>query len=442
MTRWDAIVVGGGAAGLMAARELSGAGFETLLLEARERLGGRVHTLHTEMAPPIELGAEFIHGAAPDVFRLIEGSQVLVDRLPDLHWWAGRGRLRERADFWQRVTTVLARAGSVEGDPPFASFLASRRLSPADRNLVRGFVEGYHAADPARLSTRSVAMNDSEQGGDNPQFRIVTGYDSLLDLVRSGIVKERTEIRTATQVARIAWRRGEVEVTARTPLGGEETHRARVAIVTLPVGVLAAGTITWDPRPRNLRAVEKLVMGDVCKLVFRFRERFWSDREFLAKRIARRSGDLNFVHTAGAEFPTWWSHEPAVVPMLTAWTGGPAAARLLALSEQERVERAIRALSSILRVPQSFLSERLSGWWTHDWSADPFSRGAYSYVLAGGSTARRRLGEPVDGTLWIAGEATHETESGTVAGALASGAKAAGGAIEALRRGLRPSRAR
>src|SRR5436305_4057964 len=228
MEKHDVIVIGGGAAGLAATRDLSAAGLDVLLLEARPRLGGRVHTLHEpNPSMPIELGAEFVHGAVDEVFRLARGTRVLIDRLPDRHEWSERGKLRERADFWERVERILARAARTKHDVPLAQFLKRARLAPADRKLVARFVEGYHAADLEKVSSHSLAANDGEQQDEDdfPQFRIATGYDSLLDIIRGGFAHEHAEVRTSAVVTRIAWRRGEVEVAVRTPTGAEETHR-------------------------------------------------------------------------------------------------------------------------------------------------------------------------------------------------------------------------
>jgi monoamine oxidase len=339
---------------------------------------------------------------------------VLIDRLPDRHEWSERGKLRERADFWERVERVLARAAKTKHDVPLAQFLGRARLPPADRKLVARFVEGYHAADLEKVSSHSLAANDSEQQDEDdfPQFRIATGYDSLLDVIRGGFAHEHAEVRTSAVVTRIAWRRGEVEVAVRTPTGAEETHRARAAVVTLPLGVLRTDAITWDPRPAALAATEKLEMGNVCKIAFRFREPFWKPR-------------TNFVHASGPEFPTWWTHAPAVVPLLTGWSGGPAAARLLDMSEVHRADHALASAAKIFAVPRARLDELVDGWWTHDWRNDPLSRGAYSYVLAGGTSARKKLAAPVERTLFFAGEACEPEQSGTVAGAIATGRKAA-----------------
>jgi monoamine oxidase len=436
VSRSDVIVIGGGASGLAATRDLSVAGLKVLLLEARPRLGGRIHTLHeADRAMPVELGAEFIHGTAEELFAFA-APPVLVERLPDVHWWSQRGKLRESPDFWRRVTRGLARAGRLERDLPFAAFLRSSRLSPADRKLLSHFVEGYHAADLGRVSSLSLAENDGEQdAGENPQFRIVNGYDALLASIRAGFDPAHATLRTSTVVTGIAWRKGDVEVRVRTLPGSESAHRARAAVVTLPLGVLASDSIDWEPMPRRLRETLALLeMGQVCKIALEFRERFWAAPGFVRKRTSRASrgtSGLNFVHAPGAAFPTWWTHDPAVVPRLTAWSGGPPAARLLDLPEAARVDRALASLAAVLRVDRRAVDDLLDGWWTHDWRKDPFSRGAYSYALVGGKPARERLAKPFSSTIYFAGEATEEAESGTVAGAIASGRRAARAVIAA-----------
>src|SRR4051812_46308313 len=121
MERHDVLVMGAGAAGLAAARELSPARPAVLLPEARPRLGGRIHTLHgAGGAMPIELGAEFVHGRAEEVFRIIPGTSVLVDRLPDAHWWSSRQKLVRRDDFWPRIESILGRAARTPHDVPIA----------------------------------------------------------------------------------------------------------------------------------------------------------------------------------------------------------------------------------------------------------------------------------------------------------------------------------
>jgi monoamine oxidase len=166
----------------------------------------------------------------------------------------------------------------------------------------------------------------------------------------------------------------------------------------------------------------------VRKVVLRFREAFWDEPSFVAERLGRKNGDAprpDYLHDPRADFPTWWTPSPARVPVLVGWAGASEAERLSRLSPRAVLARSLDSLSGVLGVPQRALEERLDGWLEHDWQADPWSRGAYSYVAVGGQDAPRALARPLAGTLFFAGEATDAADIGTVAGAIASGRRAA-----------------
>jgi monoamine oxidase len=144
----------------------------------------------------------------------------------------------------------------------------------------------------------------------------------------------------------------------------------------------------------------------------RFHSRFWEAR---APQIA-------FFHVPQAPFPTFWTPLPMRAALLTAWAGGPKAARLTGSSSEELVAA---ALGSVEKVFGKKTKGELAAAHAQDWQADPYSRGGYSYVRVGGAGARERLAEPLENTLFLAGEATDAEEAGTVAGALRSGQRAA-----------------
>jgi monoamine oxidase len=123
---------------------------------------------------------------------------------------------------------------------------------------------------------------------------------------------------------------------------------------------------------------------------------------------------------------------PVHSPLLVGWVGGIAAETILSEETVSRLERSLVALSDVLAVPRRTLEEQLDAWTSHDWRADPFARGAYSYIGVGGTGAPRALARPVEGTLFFAGEATNGAQIGTVAGALASGRRAAREILRAL----------
>jgi len=437
--RTDVIVIGAGASGLAAARDLSQAGLRVTILEARPRVGGRILTVHDARAPvPLELGAEFIHGEAPETLSVAQAAALTVVELPDLHELVSGGRFLMRADYWtaiDRMNKDLARRVAQRGkDFPVSDYLDSKGVPPARRQLLLDFIQGFHAAHPERLSAKALAADASDDGTDDDQldkqFRIVNGGDALMQWLRHGLDPERVELKLSTVVEEIQWKRGEVRVAG---------SRARAAIVTLPAAVLKTGTVKFEPEIRaKKRALELIETGHIFKIVLRFRRAFWEEPDFLKERRPPRSSEqdgksVNFLHAPGAEIPTWWTAQPVRGPVITGWVGGVKAETLLSEEPASRLERSLVALSDILAIPRRELDDNLDAWASHDWRADPFARGAYSYIGVGGIGAPRTLGRPVDGTLFFAGEATLADKIGTVAGALASGRRAAREALRSLK---------
>jgi monoamine oxidase len=437
VSRYDVVIIGAGAAGLAAARALSGAGKRICLLEARDRIGGRVSTLHLPDLPvPIELGAEFIHGQSATTFSIVDAAALAAMELPDNHWWSRDGSW-ERVDFWDHIDRVRAKIGKRKRDLSFEVFLRSQRnLAPLTRTLVRGFVEGYHAAHADRISTLILKGADSEQEQDDPgqrQFRLAGGQDALIEWLRAGLDHSHVDLRLGTTAVAVEWSQRAVSVECRTrETQAMQRIRASALIVTIPIGVWKAprdqeGAIRFDPPLREKeRALEKIEAGHVVKIAFRFRKPFWEEPGFVTERArTKNAGPLNFVHSNDRFMPTWWTTAPVRSPILTGWAGGPAADALLAEGAEAMTDRGMEALSRAWNVPRRRLDSLLTGTFTHDWQSDPYSRGAYSYAAVGGSGAHAALAKPLRGTLFFAGEATSGDETGTVAGAIESGRRAA-----------------
>ena len=406
---YDVVIIGGGAAGLSAARALSGAGKKICLLEARPRLGGRIFSLHVPSLPlPVELGAEFIHGESETTFGIVDAAALVAAELPDDHWWSENGTRERIDDFWGQIAKVRAKIGALKSDVSFAEFIRRRRdLSPRLRRLACNFVEGYHAAHADRISARVLRSADEEQEGENRQFRIAGGQNALVDWLRAGLDPQRTEVLLGTAASRVEWSADGVTVHA-----SGHRIRARALVLTIPIGVWKAGVIEFDPPLREKeRTLERLEAGHVVKIAFHFRERFWDG--------------VNFLHTADRFMPTWWSSAPLRSNVLTGWAGGHAADALLAEGAEAMKDRALDALSAAWNVSRKRVDTLLIGTFQHDWQADPWSRCAYSYAAVGGSNAHAALGRSIRGTLFFAGEATSADQTGTVAGAIESGQRAA-----------------
>jgi len=431
---FDVVVIGAGAAGLAAVRDLSQAGLRLALLEARPRVGGRILTLRDEdTALPVELGAEFIHGDAEEVRELCSAGRLIVDRLSAPHYYARGGSLKPVADFWGTVedySRTLRKRFNGKGvrDRSFAEALEHSRLSPQRRDLLLQYARGFQCADPNQLSARSVAGEGAEAS--DQQYRVIDGYDSVLEELRAESDADCIDLRLGTIVTAIRWKAGEVDVRTRSePGSAEESFEAKACVVALPHAVLKAGSVRLEPEVKEVtRALRHLEVGQVYKIVLRFREAFWEDEAFLSERVRPRPHPwvpFGFVQSPGEDVPVWWSADPARTPILTGWAGGPDAEALLRLDERSRVERSLQSLSRALATPRERLDALLERWWMHDWSQDPFSLGAYSYVGVGGMSALPVLSHPVRGTLFFAGDYMTPGTMGTVEGAIEGGRRAA-----------------
>ncbi|HEY0163619.1 MAG TPA: NAD(P)/FAD-dependent oxidoreductase, partial [Edaphobacter sp.] len=193
-------------------------------------------------------------------------------------------------------------------------------------------------------------------------------------------------------------------------------------IVTVPLGVLQAGRPAIEPMPKHIaQALQQLRMGHALRFSLLFREPFWT---MLEEEPALK--DLGFLLSLGEMPPVWWTTNPEPTPLLTGWVGGPRSSALAGLSAEELAERACGTLARIFDIERVQIRAMLVGCYMHDWSRDPFALGAYSYVAAGGLDASRALAEPVDDTLFFAGEHTDTTGHwGTVHAAMRSGLRAA-----------------
>ncbi len=419
-------------AGLAAAAELLQQGLSVLLLEARDRVGGRVRVERVPGLPvPLDLGAEFIHGEAPLTRAwLARAGSTAVDVTGE-RWSFRSGRVAPRGNLHEEVLRALRRAarGLARRDVSFAALLEgipASTLSAAANRHARMLVQGFDAADASIASARAIVESWSGAAAvDAPTFRPMGGYDALLDALRVSLDRRQLRIETGTVVHELRWNQGSVEVEARQGAARFRAHAPR-AIVTLPVGVLrapwgASGAVAFTPGlpPAKLAALAGLASGAALKIMLVFDAPFWEGAR------DGRLRDLGFLHVVGADFPTFWTALPLRVPVLTAWTGGPNAQRLSGLAPKDLVARALDSLATVFG-SRVALRRRLRHASMHDWQADPFARGAYSYVVVGGIGAHAELARPVSGTLFFAGEATDSHgEAATVSGALQSGQRAA-----------------
>ncbi|MGP8101430.1 MAG: flavin monoamine oxidase family protein [Candidatus Cybelea sp.] len=431
----DVVVIGAGAAGLAAARSLGRRKLRVLLLEARDRVGGRVlsHAI-AGIATPAELGAEFIHGPAEQTKALLrEAGSAAIDMGGDA-WIRENGELRCEQESFSSSARIFEGSRSLPDDESVEHFL---RRFENDRALcetaqaARAFVEGFEAADPAIASAKAIA-DEIESGTDSTSARPLGGYGPMVEQLRSDCERAGVRFALSTCVRRISWSRDDVVVEAANSRGESQALQARAAIVTLAVGVLRhrgdeteIGFVPELPATKR-EALAHIEMGHVVKVALAFRTAFW-------ERVAGgRYHDAAFFHIDGQPIPTFWTQLPVRSELIVAWVGGPGAVALSGVSESDLVEKALHGFGELF--DETELARReFEGGLTHDWSGDPFARGAYSYVAVGGGNARAVLAAPVDDSLFFAGEATSsDGQGGTVNGAIETGERAAAQAAAAL----------
>lgn len=360
------------------------------------------------------------------MWELLERHHLRAREMQGQMWCSEQGRIQHCEPF-EDVERVFKKMNASAPDQSFLSFLnACECGSDRVRRHAVNFVEGFHASDAARISVHSLidAMRaEAETEGDRG-FRLIGGYEQLVYALQRDVSPARCEFRLGTVVEQVKWRRGRVEVRARTS-SGTIMFRAPSAIVTLPLSILQAapgetGFVEFKPQLEGKgRAFEMLEMGAVIRITLLFRERWW---EYCNQNLS----DLGFLFSDHEVFPTWWAPHPWRAPMLTAWAAGPKGRALSGLQPHDVLAHAIAALSEITATHTSVITRQITGWHTHDWQADPFSRGAYSWVRVGGDGMQQQLAEPLDATLFFAGEATNsEGHNGTVHGAIQTGIRAA-----------------
>ena len=432
----DVIILGAGAAGMSAALELSRAGLNVIILEARNRLGGRMFTLRDPaLNVPIELGAEFVHGRPPEIWDLLRQAKIGPTEVTGTDWCWLKGNLSP-CDFFSEVDELLKKLDDRGPDESFLNFLQRCCPDPEQedaRNWARRYITGFHAADPAAISVHSLVrgMRAEEKIDGDRTFRIPGGYHWVVEYFGQQLSKASVPIHFNTVVESVSWKRGSAKVQAHDGKGASSFEAPRV-LITLPLGVLQAGThetgaVKFSPELRadKQAALKTLAMGKVIRVTLSFRERFWDNLR--PPHSDQALSEMRFLFSLQDPFPTWWTSMPEKWPVITGWAPFQCAERLSGKPETFVCEQALQSLAAGLNLDKQKLNNLCQATYFHDWEADPFSRGAYSYVKVGGDHAQNDLAVPVDQTLFFAGEATDITgNNGTVHGAIASGRRAAG----------------
>jgi monoamine oxidase len=413
----DVVVVGAGAAGLMAARELARAGRRVTILEARDRCGGRIYPLpEAEFGYGAEGGAEFVHGAAPVTRALMREAGLSLARRGGTRWSARSGPLAPAEPVMPHADRFHRALLDVTEDLPVAEFLRTRFAAPRYdelRRWVTRTVEGYDAADPQRFSTLALreewlARDDGEHG------RVREGYGALIAFLGAECRGHGAAIRLGAEVAAIVENRGRLAVCCADGTGIE----AAAVVLAVPLPLWSRIALPRSARERAGCGAD-IGFGNVVKILLRFATRWW------AEDGGRNLADLSFL-LSNAAVPTWWTQYPDRHPVLTGWLAGPRADAASPLGEAGFVALGIQSLAEIFDRTAEDLRARLAASRAIDWGSDPFARGAYSYATPKTRTALAILRRPHRDGIFFTGEALYAgPDMGTVEAALASGEETA-----------------
>jgi monoamine oxidase len=416
------IVIGAGAAGLMAARELARAGKRVTILEARDRYGGRIDPLPSaEFGYPAEGGAEFVHGEAPVTRRLLREAGLSTLRIQGARWNVDDGVL-SRDDWSDPHADQLHKAlMELRSDMTVAQFLQQHFVGQEYAELrtsILGMVEGYDAADPHRASV--LALRDEWMDrGDSPQGRIAGGYQALVDFLVSGCRKNGVTIRLGVTVTAIEASDGGGVVHC----ADGDAKECDAVILTVPIPLLKEIELP-APEREKAEAAATIGFGNVIKILLRFETRWWLEMQ-------NELADLTFLFS-DATIPVWWTQHPADFPVLTGWRGGPKTDAMAHFDEYELIEAGIASLAEAFGLNPQQLMRKLVAARAINWSKDPFARGAYSYATVETRKAQSTLSKPDDRPVLFSGEALYRgRDMGTVEAALASGLETARTILEA-----------
>ena len=411
------VVIGAGAAGLMAARELGRAGKRVTILEARDRCGGRIDPLpFTEFGYAAEGGAEFIHGEAPVTYGLLKQAGLSSRAVAGARWNARKGVFSSDEGPAPHMETLYRVLGQLTSDMSVMAFLDQSFAGPEFASLrqsVLRMVRGYDAADPDRASV--LALRDEwMHEGRSKQTRIVGGYGALIDYLVAECREFGVGLHLKSTIAAIeATDRG-----ARVRGTDGAVHDCDAAILTVPLPCLQQ--IMLPPRLRDkVAAAGAIGFGNVIKLLLRFKAHWWSEGS------GRDLSDLSFL-LSEETVPVWWTQQPAEHPVLTGWLAGPATEGLAGLDDRQLIETGLASLAALFGCSPERLGQDLVAARAINWAHDPLARGAYSYATVETRQAQTELAHWDGGAVLLSGEALYQgADMGTVEAALASGQQTA-----------------
>jgi monoamine oxidase len=411
MEKSDILIIGAGATGLMAGYQLAKKGKKITLLEARNRTGGRIHTIENEsFFKRAELGAEFIHGDLPVTINILQEAGIAYSPAGGTMVRYKDSQFIEDEQFVEDWDVLMKKLNKLETDK-------YKKL----RESVTRFVSGYDTADPELVSV--FALREEWQNEDEgAQHRVDTGYCDMIRYLVDQIKAHKGRIYLNSVVSDIDWKPGNVKVITESGM----IYSAEKLLVAMPLGVLQAekgekGAVAFHPAIKDrAEAIKAMGFGAIIKFLLEFDEVFW-ENEAITHLAGKSLKGIGFLFSEEA-IPTWWTQAPKRSALLTGWLGGLPAAERKDMDTEALLQLALDSLSTVFSINADELKTKLIAWNVSNWTGEPFTRGSYSYDTVEAPKARKLLNEPVEDTLYFAGEYLYDGPAmGTVEAALTSG---------------------
>lgn len=427
----DIIIIGAGAAGLFATYTLTKAGKKVTVLEARNRLGGRIHTVYNARFPGhAELGAEFVHGNLPVTLNLLDEAEITYTPVSFEMWQYHNGSFSQSNEFVEKFDELLRKVNTLEEDMPLHDFLELHFSQPeyaTMRAQVENYVAGYDTADIHDVSAFAL-RNEWNHEDEDAQHRLVTGYGSMIDYLAKTCTGAGSEIVLNTPAKEVVWDANNVRVVT----ASGSTYEASKVIIALPLGVLqseayAKGALKFSPAIlQQQSAIQDMGFGALIKIVLEFDAPFWENAQ------GADLSTMGFLFTDEV-IPTYWTQAPDHSPVFTGWLGGPPALSKKDATDEDILQELLTALGNVFSMTEAALREKLVAWHVANWTAEPYTRGSYAYDKITSPEARRVLLQPVQNTIYFAGEYLYDGPAmGTVEAALTSGKTTAEQVLESI----------
>ncbi len=414
INRSDILIIGAGAAGLMAAKELSQKGKKVIVLEAKPQAGGRIHTLHNNgFLQPVEAGAEFIHGNLPITLRLLKEAGIKYTKTKGEMVRNMGGKWKETDEPVEDWDELMQKMNDLQQDTTLTQFLNAEFADEkyeALRQSALQYAQGFDAVDPDKAGV--FALREEWQHEEEDTYRIEGGYVQLINHLLTSCKQQNAVVLFDKPVAFIEWKEGEVTVTTTT----KETFHAQQVLITVPIGVLAAEECTpnfiqFTPSlPQIQKAAEEIGYGNVIKILFQFSSFLWQ----------KQKDALFFI--SDQSIATWWSQRPSGYPLLTGWIAGKKTDELIGKGEEEIKQLALQSLANIFNKNKEELTKWLTACYIVNWQNDVYAKGAYSFNTVTSEEAKKLLNKGIENTLFFGGEGLYSGASGgTVEAALVNG---------------------